>query len=59
MSALLFAAFTFAILLVMDLNRPRSGFVKPEQTPLLWLLEDMSQDGLVPSPALSKNMASS
>ena len=44
LSALLFAAFTIAILLVMDLNNPRGGYVKPEQSPLLWLVDDMSQD---------------
>ena len=40
LSTLLFAAFTMAILLVMDLNRPRSGFIKPEQSPMIWLLEE-------------------
>jgi hypothetical protein len=40
LSALLFAAFTIAILLVMDLNRPRSGYIQPEQSPLRWLVEE-------------------
>ena len=43
LSALLLAAFTVAVLLVMDLNRPRSGFIQPEQSPLIWLLEETSQ----------------
>jgi hypothetical protein len=43
MSAFLLAAFTVAILLVMDLNRPRSGFIQPEQAPLEWLLEETTQ----------------
>jgi hypothetical protein len=44
LSAFLFVAFTVAILLVMDLNRPRSGFIQAEQSPLVWLIEDMSQE---------------
>ncbi len=43
LSALLIAAFTVSILLVLDLNSPRSGFIQPEQSPLNWLLEDTSQ----------------
>ena len=43
LSALLNAAFTVAILLILDLNSPRTGFIQPEQSPLNWLLEDMSQ----------------
>lgn len=41
LSAFLFLAFTVAILLVLDLNRPRRGFIQAEQSPLIWLLEDM------------------
>jgi hypothetical protein len=43
LSALLFAAFTIAILLVMDLNKPRSGYIQPEQSPLNWFVEEASQ----------------
>ena len=43
LSGFLFAAFTVAILLVMDLNRPRSGYIQPEQSPLIWLIEEASQ----------------
>jgi hypothetical protein len=43
LSTLLFAAFTMAILLVMDLNRPRGGFIQPEQSPMIWLLEESHQ----------------
>jgi hypothetical protein len=42
LSSLLFLAFTIAILLVMDLNRPRSGVIQAEQSPMNWLLEDAS-----------------
>lgn len=49
LSAILFVAFTVAILLVMDLNRPRGGFIQAEQSPLIWLMDDMSRD----SPASS------
>ncbi len=40
LSGLLFVALTFIILLIMDLDRPRSGYIKPEQSPLTWLIED-------------------
>lgn len=43
LSAVLFAAFTVAILLVMDLNSPRSGIIEPEQSPLIWLVEEASK----------------
>jgi hypothetical protein len=36
----LFIAFSVTILLIMDLDRPRSGFIQPEQLPLVWLIED-------------------
>lgn len=39
LSGLLFFALTFIILLIMDLDRPRSGYITPEQSPLSWLLE--------------------
>jgi len=39
LSGLLFVALTFIILLIMDLDRPRSGYVKPEQSPLVWFIE--------------------
>lgn len=41
LSFFLFAAFTFAIVLTMDLDKPRSGYVKPEQSPLLWVISDL------------------
>ena len=40
LSGLLFFALTFIILLIMDLDRPRSGYIKPEQSPLIWLIEE-------------------
>jgi hypothetical protein len=43
LSALLFVAFVAAIMLVMDLNRPRSGLLRPEQSPLNWFVEETSQ----------------
>lgn len=38
-------AFTAAILLIIDLNRPRSGFIQPEQSPVIWILEEMKGSG--------------
>ena len=43
LSLLLFAAFSVTILLIMDLDRPRSGFIQAEQLPLVWLIEDTEQ----------------
>jgi putative Mn2+ efflux pump MntP len=40
LSGILFVALTFIILLIMDLDRPRSGYIKPEQSPLTWLVEE-------------------
>lgn len=40
LSLLLFISLTFIILLIMDIDRPRSGYVKPEQSPLVWLLKE-------------------
>lgn len=40
LSGILFVALTFMILLIMDLDRPRSGYIKPEQSPLKWLVEE-------------------
>lgn len=40
LSGLFFFALTFVILLIMDLDRPRSGYITPEQSPLTWLIED-------------------
>jgi hypothetical protein len=40
LSGLLFFALTFIILLIMDLDRPRSGYITPEQSPLTWLMEE-------------------
>jgi hypothetical protein len=42
LSALLFVAFVAAMMLVMDLNKPRSGLIQPEQSPLNWLVEESS-----------------
>ena len=41
LSFFLIIAFTASILLIIDLNRPRSGIIQPEQSPLVWILEDM------------------
>jgi hypothetical protein len=51
LSFLLFAALTIAILLIMDLDRPRSGYIQPEQSPLVWLIEEMEHQTPVGSPA--------
>lgn len=40
LSGLLFVALTFIILLIMDLDRPRSGYITPEQLPLTWVIEE-------------------
>jgi len=40
LSGLLFFALTFVIMLIMDLDRPRSGHITPEQSPLTWLIEE-------------------
>lgn len=39
LSGLLFFSLTFIILLIMDMDRPRSGYIKPEQSPLVWFIE--------------------
>jgi hypothetical protein len=41
LSLVLIAAFTAAILIIVDLNRPRSGFIQPEQSPVIWILDEM------------------
>ena len=51
LSGVLFVAFAVAILLVMDLNRPRAGFIQAEQSPLLWLKEDLGPTVPEPAPA--------
>ena len=53
LSAVLFVAFTVTVLLVMDLNRPRSGFIQAEQSPFIWLVEDLGRPVPEPSPAPS------
>ena len=40
LSSLIFFALISIILLIMDLDRPRSGYIKPEQSPLTWLIEE-------------------
>jgi hypothetical protein len=47
----LFIAFSVTILLIMDLDRPRSGFIQPEQLPLVWLIEETGQHAPVGAPA--------
>lgn len=51
LSLLLFTAITAAILLIMDLDRPRSGYVQAEQSPLVWLIEDMERQPPMQLPA--------
>jgi hypothetical protein len=41
LSSFLIIAFTAAILLIIDLNRPRSGLIQPEQSPIVWILGDI------------------
>jgi len=43
LSFILILAFTWAILLIVDLNKPRGGFIRPEQSPIVWVLEDMKR----------------
>jgi hypothetical protein len=40
LSGILISAFVIAMLLVADLNRPRSGFISAEQSALFWLNEN-------------------
>jgi hypothetical protein len=47
----LFIAFSVTILLIMDLDRPRSGFIQPEQLPLVWLLDETGQQPPAGAPA--------
>lgn len=51
LSGLLFVALTFIILLIMDLDRPRSGYITPEQSPLTWLIEEQKPQVPAGSPA--------
>jgi hypothetical protein len=51
LSLLLFAAFSVTILLIMDLDRPRSGILQPEQLPLVWLTEETREQGSAGSSA--------
>jgi hypothetical protein len=44
LSGFLFVALTFIILLIMDLDRSRSGYIKPEHSPLMWLVEEQKQN---------------
>lgn len=41
LSLFLIIAFTAAILLIIDLNRPRSGLIQPEQSSIVWILGDL------------------
>jgi hypothetical protein len=49
LSLFLITAFMAAILLIVDLNRPRSGLIQPEQSPIVWVLKDMKTSALVPA----------
>ena len=46
LSLFLIIAFTATILLIIDLNRPRSGLIQPEQSPIVWILGDMKTSAL-------------
>jgi hypothetical protein len=46
LSLFLITAFMAAILLIIDLNRPRSGLIRPEQSPIVWILGDMKTSAL-------------
>ena len=46
LSLFLIIAFTVTILLIIDLNRPRSGNIQPEQSPIVWILEDMKNSAI-------------
>jgi hypothetical protein len=48
LSLFLIIAFTASILLILDLNRPRSGLIKPEQSSIVWILEDMKTSAIGP-----------
>jgi hypothetical protein len=40
LSGLLIISLVFIILLIIDLDRPRSGYITPEQSPLTWLIKN-------------------
>ena len=43
LSSILLFAFTAAILLIIDLDRPRGGNIQADQSPLIWTLESMKE----------------
>ena len=49
LSFVLILAFTGAMLLIIDLNRPRGGFIQAEQSPNVWVLEG-AKNGTTPNP---------
>ncbi len=49
LSSLLCLALTAAITLIIDLDKPRGGYIQAEQSPLIWTLESIKGAG--PQPA--------
>jgi hypothetical protein len=50
LSSLLCLALTAAIALIIDLDKPRSGYIQPEQSPLIWTLESIKGSGPISRP---------
>ena len=44
LSSILLFAFTASMLLIIDLDKPRSGNIQAEQSPLVWTLESMKEN---------------
>ncbi len=51
LSSLLCLALTAAIALIIDLDKPRSGYIQAEQSPLIWTLESIKGSGSISPPA--------
>jgi len=51
LSSLLCLALTAAMALIIDLDKPRSGYIQPEQSPLLWTLESIKGAAPASRPA--------
>lgn len=50
LSSLLCLALTASMILIMDMDRPRSGRIQPEQSPLAWTLESLAGSGPAAAP---------
>jgi hypothetical protein len=50
LSSLLCLALTAAMALIIDLDKPRSGYIQAEQSPLIWTLEFIKGSGSISRP---------